>query len=199
MKFTQWSHVSRKLNLPYPPLLKGGQGGLQGFTLIEMVITIVVLSIASAVGLQFLVHGARIYTISVNQKTLFEEGKLALERMCRDIRDAKVITSPALGGSGNLISMTRTNGTVQDSMNETIAFQLNGSTLEKVKTTPAVTSAMAGNVSAFTVTRGADNEIALVLTLSLSSGENVTLQTKVYPRNSGYKNYSPNWKEEISP
>jgi type II secretory pathway component PulJ len=168
-----------------------------------MVITIVVLSIASAVGLHFLVNSARIYTMSLNQKTLFEEGKLALERMCRDIRDANAIPLPAAGGSGTLITVRRTNATAQDSANENVTFRLTGNTLEKVKTTPAVTSAMAGNVSAFTVTRGGDNEIALVLILSLSSGENVTLQTKAYPKNlpdiPGYKNYSQNWREVITP
>jgi hypothetical protein len=61
---------------------------------------------------------------------------------------------------------------------------------------------IAGNVSAFTVTQGADNEIKLVITLSLGTGENVTLQTKVYPKNlvdsATYKNFFNNWLEEIS-
>ena len=181
------------------------QSSIQGgFTLIEMVIAIVILSIASAVGLYFLVSSARVYTMSVNQKNLFDEAKLSLERMCRDVRDARSITSPASGGSGNLIAMTRTNASVQDSANENITFRLTGSTLEKVKTSPAITSAMAGNVTAFTVTRGATNdEITLFLTLSLGSGENVTMQTKVYPKNLpdnlNYKNYFQNWREEISP
>jgi hypothetical protein len=70
--------------------------------------------------------------------------------------------------------------------------------------TPAVTSALAGNVSTFTVTRDATvDEITLFLTLSPGSGENVTLQTKVYPKNladsANYKNYFQNWREEISP
>jgi prepilin-type N-terminal cleavage/methylation domain-containing protein len=177
----------------------------RGFTLIEIIIVIVILSIVSAITIKFLTDGLRIYTMTVNQKTLFDEGKLALERMCRDIRDARSITLPAVGGSGSLITFTRTNATGlnQDIPNETITFQLNGSTLEKVKTSPAATSAMAGNVSGFTVTRGAtDDEIKMVLTLSLGTGENVTLQTKVYPKNfpksANYKNFFQNWTEEVS-
>jgi len=172
----------------------------RGFTLIEMVITIMVLSIASAVGLHFLVSSARIYTMSANQKVLLDEGRLTLERMCRDIRDARAITSPAAGGSGNLITFTRTNATAQDNANENITFQLTANTLEKVKTAPAVTNAMAANVSAFTVTRGAMNdEIQIDLTLLLGSGENVTLRTKVYPKNllqsTSYKNFYYCWEE----
>jgi prepilin-type N-terminal cleavage/methylation domain-containing protein len=174
----------------------------KGFTLIEIIIVIVILSIISAITIKFLTDGLRIYTMTVNQKTLFDEGKLALERMCRDIRDAGSITLPAAGASGSLIAFTRTNPTAQDSASENITFQLTGGNLQKVKTSPSATSNLAGNVSAFTVTRDTSNEIKLQLTLSLGTGENVTLQTKVYPKNfvddATYKNFFNNWMEEIS-
>jgi hypothetical protein len=82
-----------------------------------------------------------------------------------------------------------------------------GSDLQKVKASPSATSNLAGNVSAFTVTRGAavtndENEIKMVLTLSLGTGENVIIQTKVYPKNlpksATYKNFFNNWLEEVS-
>ena len=175
----------------------------RGFTLIEVVIVIVILSIVSAITIYFLVSSLRVYTMTINQKTLYDEGKMALERMCRDIRDANSITSPAAGGSGSLITFTRTNATAQDIAGENITFQLTGTNLEKVKASPSVTNTLAGNVSSFTVTRGAtDDEMKLVLTLSLGTGENVTLQTKVYPKNlvdsAAYKNFFNNWQEELS-
>jgi hypothetical protein len=108
--------------------------------------------------------------MTVNQKTLFDEGKLATERMCRDIRDARSITSPASGGSGNSITFMRNNATAQDVAGENITFRLTGNTLEKVKASPSVTNSMASNVSTFTVTRGATNdEITLMLTLDPQS------------------------------
>jgi prepilin-type N-terminal cleavage/methylation domain-containing protein len=174
----------------------------RGFTLIEMVVVIVILSIISVISIYFLINSAKIYTMTINQKNLFDEGKLSLERMCRDIRDASIITFPAGGASGSSITFTRTNATAQDSASETITFQLTGNTLQKVKNAPAgPTSAMAGNVSTFTVTRGASNEVQLQLSLSLGTGENVTLQTKVYPKNLAddltltYKNFFANWQE----
>jgi prepilin-type N-terminal cleavage/methylation domain-containing protein len=175
----------------------------KGFTLIEVIIVIVILSIVGAITLSFMVSSMRIYTLTVNQKTLLDEGKLALERMCRDIRDARIISSPAAGASGNLITFTRTNATAQDVANESITFRLNGNTLEKVKASPSVTSAMANNVSTFTIARGAaSDEITMSLTLSLTTGENVTLQTMVYPKNlvdsSTYKRFFQNWQEELS-
>jgi prepilin-type N-terminal cleavage/methylation domain-containing protein len=176
----------------------------KGFTLIEIIVVIVILSIVSAITINFLINSLRIYTMTVNQKTLLDEGKLALERICRDIRDARSITSPASGSSGSLVTFIRNNATAQDVAAESITFQLTGNTLQKVKSSPSATSAMATDVSTFTVTRGATNdEITIVLTLSLSSGENVTLQTKVYPKNlpkdATYKNFCQNWIEEIGP
>jgi len=102
-----------------------------------------------------------------------------------------------------LITFTRTNATAQDVANESITFRLNGNALEKVKASPSVTCAMANNVSTFTITRGAaSDEITISLTLSQTSGENVTLQTKVYPKNlvdsSTYKRFFQNWREELS-
>jgi len=210
------SHL--KLLEPMNPRIPGPFS--KGFTLIEVVVVIVILSIASAITIKFLVDSLRIYTMTVNQKTLFDEGKLALERMCRDIRDANSITSPAAGGSGSLITVIRTNATAQDSASENITFQLTGANLEKVKTSPSATSTLAENVSTFTVTRGApvtndENEIKMVLTLSLPTGENVTLQTKIYPKNLSedlgspptYKNFRiqdsggnfASWREVINP
>ena len=171
----------------------------KGFTLIEIIVVIVILSIVSTITIKFLVDSLRIYTMTVNQKTLFDEGKLTLERMCRDIRDARSIT----GSTADSITFVRTNATAQDIAGETIIFQRNAgaSTLEKVKASPVVTITMAANVSAFAVTN-ATNEIQLQLTLQLTSGENVTLQTKVYPKNlvrsTTYKNFAQNWLEERS-
>jgi prepilin-type N-terminal cleavage/methylation domain-containing protein len=179
----------------------------RGFTLIEIIIVIVILSIVSAITIKFLADSLRVYTMTVNQKTLLDEGKLALERMCRDIRDARIITAPAAGGSGSTITFLRGNSTTQDVADESITFQLTGSTLEKVKSSPSVTSAMASYVTTFSVTRGQvatsdENEITIQLNLSLvGSGEHVNLQTRVYPKNllfdnqATYKNFFYCWEE----
>ena len=194
-----------------PSMLKNS---CNGFTLIEIIIVIVILSIAAAITIKFLVDSLNIYTMTVNQKTLFDEGKLALERMCRDIRDARTISDPVAGGSGNMIRFRRTNDTAagQDVADEWIRFELalqpDGTySLRKVKndTGPPrdnLASNVRNNLTDFVVTRDAGNEIQLYLRLSLASGENVTLETKVYPKNlprdATYKNFCQNWMEAIS-
>jgi len=189
---------------PPSPLEGEGEGGgdsellvrSKGFTLIEIIVVIVILCIVSGITIKFLVDSMRIYTMTVNQKTLFDEGKLALERMCRDIRDAGSITPFA--GTASSVTFVRTNATVQDGAGEAITFRWNGGAnpLEKVK--GGIGYAMASNVTAFDVTN-TNNEIQIQLTLSLASGENVTLQTRVYPKNlpkdATYNNFYQNWRE----
>jgi len=196
------------------PCLSGRQANSElqrGFTLIETIVVIVILSIVSAIAIKFLADSLRVYTMTVNQKTLFDEGKLTLERMCRDIRDGQNITVPAAGASNTYITFTRTNATAQDVASEAITFRLFGTTLYEIKATPAANTPLAANVSTFTATQGTAaantlNEITLALNLSLTGGGNVTLQTKVYPKNlprdamgTTYKNFCQNWMEYISP
>jgi prepilin-type N-terminal cleavage/methylation domain-containing protein len=175
----------------------------RGFTLIEIIIVIVILSLISAISIKFVVDSLRIYTMTVNQKILFDEGKLALERMVRDIRDARAVAEPDLGETVSDVRITRTNATAQDQAGEAIRFVLSGTTLQKRKSNPSVMFIdLASNVSTFTATREAAAEITIVLTLSLASGESVTLETKVYPKNLGdnahYRYYFQNWQEELS-
>ena len=97
----------------------------------------------------------------------------------------------------------------QDGVNEIIRFQLalqvDGTyNLQKAKNdtgppTADLASNVRNNLTDFTVTRDAGNEIQLYLRLSLTSGENVTLQTRVYPKNlpkdATFKNFCQNWME----
>ena len=190
-----------KAGNPVSPSSSGEEGwvGAKGFTLIEIIVVIVILSIASVITIKFLVDSLRIYNMTVNQKTLLDEGKLALERMCRDIRDASSVT--AFAGTASSVTFVRTNATVQDGAGEAITFRWTGGAnpLEKVK--GGIGYAMASNVTAFDVTN-TNNEIQIQLTLSLASGENVTLQTRVYPKNlprdamdTTYKNFCEKWME----
>ena len=129
---------------------------------------IVILSIVSAISIKFLADSLRIYTMTVNQKTLLDEGKLALERMCRDIRDGQNILYPAASATGNYIRFTRTHATSQDGVNEIIRFQLalqvDGTyNLQKAKNdtgppTADLASNVRNNLTDFTVTRDAGNE-----------------------------------------
>ena len=195
---TDYSEIQNpKSPSPVPsPSREKGWGGDGGFTLIEMIVVIVILSIADGITIKFLADSLRVYTMTVNQKTLYDQAKLSLEQMCRGIRDARSITST----TASSITFVRDDATAYDVAGETIVYQLNAATntLQKVKASPATTNPMANNVTGFAVTN-ATNEILLTLTLQLATGENVTLQTKVYPKNLvkdlTYLNFYQNWME----
>ena len=183
----------------------------KGMTLIELIVVMVLLGTIGLFTFQFLGSSVETYIMVSNQAGLFAEAKLAMERMARDIRDAESITWPEQGDSDpdDFITFKRTHATKWDIAGESITFRLTGSTLVKVKESPSVTSLMAENVSAFTVTRAADDEdddddddddeieieIEIVLTLS-TGGENVTLHTKVYPKNLPSQ-FAGNWEEVV--
>ena len=130
----------------------------RGFTLIEIIVVIVILSIVSAITIKFLTDSLRIYTMTVNQKTLLDEGKLALERMCRDIRDAE--EHHRNHSYFHYLCKKRCNDPGCRRGNPHFSTDRGASTLQKVKTSPAATSAMANDVSTFAVTN-ATNEIQL--------------------------------------
>jgi len=213
MQLKEWQEINNRIRKSFQKLLEPMNPRIlepfsKGFTLIEIIIVIVILSIVSAITIKFLVDSLQIYTMAVNQKTLFDEGKLALERICRDLRDARTLTTPGAGASGSILRFTRENNTAQDSAGEDIRFILSGTTIQKRKSVPSVLLInLASDVSTFTVTRGAAatnnaNEITILLTLSLASGENLTLQTKVYPKNlptsTTYKTFKNYWEEDQS-
>jgi prepilin-type N-terminal cleavage/methylation domain-containing protein len=82
-----------------------------GFTLIEIVITIVILGVLSALASVIILQGARIYSTEDLRSNVHYQTKLAVERMAREarlIRSCADITAPA-NPSGTL-SFTDVNG-----------------------------------------------------------------------------------------
>lgn len=60
----------------------------RGFTLIELVAVIVVLSIVAVMGTSFMIRSAQSYHQSVNRSELIQTGRQALERVTRELRMA---------------------------------------------------------------------------------------------------------------
>ncbi len=173
----------------------------KGMTLIEIIVVIVLLGIIGLFIFQFVGSSVETYIIASNQAGLLAEAKLAMERMAKEIRDANNILAPASGSSGNSINFIKSHSTAVDSDTD-ITFQKSGSTLERKRGTNPP-EPLAGNVSSFNVTNNS-NEIKLELTLSLAGGENVTLHTKVYPKNLpfasedfGGAHFNGDWEEVV--
>jgi prepilin-type N-terminal cleavage/methylation domain-containing protein len=184
---------------------------VSGFTLIEIIIVIVVLTIVSIFGFSFLSNAAQTYFAMKNQGLLFNEAATAMERMSREIRDCYSISTPTAGNNGNKIRVYKAHATPQDA-NLYVTFALNGTTLQRGSNTvdadPAAYNNLAANCSSFSVTNtlvNNVNEILLTLTLSQATGGTVTVQTKIYPKNLpfgavsyGGRSFNTNWFEVIT-
>lgn len=77
-----------------------------GFTLVELVLVIVLLAIVSAVVAIPLMEGARAYTSTEVRTDLADQGRLAIERMAREIRTIRSRTVADLPGCCNATTLS---------------------------------------------------------------------------------------------
>jgi prepilin-type N-terminal cleavage/methylation domain-containing protein len=173
----------------------------KGFTLIEAIMVITILGVISLVSLRFFSWTIDTYTILKEQKVVYDEAALALERMSREIRDAKSIQLT----TGNKIRIWKAYTTPLDS-NLYVTFALNGTNLQRgsraTDSDPTSYNTLASNCTSFSVSNSS-NEISLTLTLAVPGKSSVTLQSKIYPKNLPFsgtyysgRNFTGDWKEE---
>jgi len=125
-------------------------GGQKGFTLVEMVMVIVILGVIGAFTFQFVAHGVLAFKKSSSRKDLYDQGRLALERMVRELRDTKEVT----GSASSSITFKKAHPAQAADNTEEIKYELVGNELKRIGDpagTP-VTAVLASNVSSFVVT-----------------------------------------------
>ena len=126
-----------------------------GYTLIELVMVIVILGVIGGFTFQVVAAGVQAFKKSSARKDLSDQGRLALERMVRELRDAKEITAT----SSDSITFNKVHKSAQDSAEE-IKFQKNGANLERIAdpSDSALQAVLAANVDTFQVTFGGAGE-----------------------------------------
>jgi prepilin-type N-terminal cleavage/methylation domain-containing protein len=125
-------------------------GGQKGFTLIEIVMVIVILGVIGAFTFQFVAHGVQAFKKSSARKDLYDQGRLALERMVRELRDTKEVTD----SSASSVTFKKAHPAQAADNIEEVKFELVGTDLKRVgdpSGTP-VTAVLASNVNSFQVT-----------------------------------------------
>jgi MSHA biogenesis protein MshO len=184
-----------------------GIRGSRGFTLIELIVVIIILSVVGLFTFQFLSSGVQTYVTIQNQKDLFDEAKLCLERMSREIRDAEQILAFT---PNSLIGIQKSHSTSYD-MVTMIAFGYRPTPDDIWRGRWSGASwlsqdTLAEDVTSF-IMANASNEIVIITILSCASGESVTMGTRCFPRNlvsppAGYKSFyrggQGNWREKVT-
>jgi prepilin-type N-terminal cleavage/methylation domain-containing protein len=177
--------------------------GSRGFTLVELIIVIVILGIVGLFSFQFLTSGMQTYVTVQRQKDLFDEAKLCLERMSREIRDAEQIL--AFTPNRN-IRFRKSHNTTYDPVTR-VRFQYRpASDYIRRGRGPGLWDLLSENVTGF-VMSNTSNEILILTILSRASGESVTMGTRCFPKNlmappAGYKSFyrggQGNWREKVT-
>ncbi|MEA1928191.1 MAG: prepilin-type N-terminal cleavage/methylation domain-containing protein [Candidatus Auribacterota bacterium] len=151
-----------------------------GYTIIEMVMVIILVALLAAFSMQAIIMATGTYTTATrNYLELYQEGKLAMEKMVREIRD----TDPS-GITITTGSVTFTKQTDHDTPRDNslaIQFQQSGNTIERQS--GAGTFTLVDNIE--TSSFAANQDIKGVVTLSfiISRGDTqIPLRTAVYPR-----------------
>ena len=123
-------------------------GGQKGYTLIEIIMVVVILGIIGGITFQFVAYGVEAFKKSRDRKELYDQGRLALERMAREIRDAKELVEC----SDTSITFNKQHPS-QDSVEE-IRFWLDGTNTlwrERNPSTAPLSDRLASNVDSFQV------------------------------------------------
>lgn len=161
----------------------------KGFTLIELVIVITIIGIISGVVGYILLGTVQGWTFKASRNDLLWDGRLAMNRMVREIREIKDSTSVTTADSSQFKFIDMHDTDITYSINSTILNRTEGGTSNKI----------AENVSAivFTYYSSSGSTITTPLVAPLSTdirrikidltltkgGENVYLQSEGVPRN----------------
>ncbi|MEW6186279.1 MAG: prepilin-type N-terminal cleavage/methylation domain-containing protein [Thermodesulfobacteriota bacterium] len=153
-----------------------GRPSYKGFTVIEMIISIVLLGILGAYTFSFLGNSMGAYVRVRDHKILYDEARLALRRMADEIQDGD--RSAAITVTPNTsISFTKSHPSAT-----VITYTLSGGVLNRVS--GGITNSLTGNVQAFIpAVDGTTKVVTLELVQSISGGGTVRFRTCAYPRN----------------
>ena len=161
--------------------------GQKGFTLVEIVMVIVILGVIGAFTFSFVADGVRAFQKSRDRKDLYDQGRLALERMVRELRDGKEITDC----SSDSITFKKAHPAQAADNIEEVKFELVGTDLKRVgdPSGAAQTAILASNVTSFQVGAGGGGGSVTVDNVSYGTTASNTDDTMTVSHTTGSGSY----------
>jgi type II secretory pathway pseudopilin PulG len=152
---------------------------LSGHTLIELVLVMVLIALLAGMGLLGMLRSIDLYTGTTRDYLeVFQEGKIALEKMAREIREA---TPGNVSASTDSLSVIKKTGhTTEADSNLEITFFRSGNTLQR--TSSAGTYDLADNITVFNPGKDEDTGVITVDLTLAKGGNTVRLRTATLPR-----------------
>ncbi len=164
----------------------------KGFTLIEIVVTIVIVGIIGGIAAAIIAQGVRAYSDGQSRSEVHYQARFALERMAKEIR---MMRSRAAAPVNDIPSMTGTLLEYRTTDGLLVGFQLSGGSIQRREasgawqTLAANITAPGGNLFVYRDAAGAAGaaqaslwSIDIVFTAS-QAGETLDMRTRVHPRN----------------
>lgn len=177
----------------------------KGFTMIELIIVIVILGILGGFTISFMDNAVKTYVLVREQDNLYSDGTYIMERIVRELIDAKAIGVPPSGVTGNTLEFTKVHTTSHDTAT-IVNFTKTGRDLFRN------TVIIGRNIKTFNVTRnpaniatGIDESITILLELDSLNDTTIpvfSLKTTITPNNyttGSYaeRSYNENYYENI--
>jgi prepilin-type N-terminal cleavage/methylation domain-containing protein len=160
----------------------------KGFTMIELITVIVVLSILSVFTFSFINNATKTYTLMRGQSVLYAEGAYIMERITKELSDATTVGVPSsLGPTFHELTFNKAHPSAM-----AVTFTKNGRDLTRNGVI------MGRNIKTFNVTKslpsGALNEtIEIVLEIDSFTDTSIpafSVTTNITPNNYGNPNYT---------
>jgi prepilin-type N-terminal cleavage/methylation domain-containing protein len=162
-----------------------------GFTLVEAIITIVIVGIISSIAAMIILQGIQSYTKEQNLSDAHYQARLAMERMTREIRTTRQLGAIGTVALGTITGNPTSSLIFTDLTGATITYSLGGTTLNR--TVGGVPSPLATGVttlqfrhydSAGVLTTAALAVWTIEIDLTDTQGVDVLqMRTRVHPRN----------------
>jgi prepilin-type N-terminal cleavage/methylation domain-containing protein len=160
----------------------------KGFTLIEIVMSIVLVGILAGVASMIIMQGARSYSAGQSRGEAHQQARFAMDRMAREIRlirSRTIADIPVMNPTD--LRFTDINGT-------DVRFQLDGSNnIQRSQNGGVTWNVLASGISALTINYFQQDGVTVAIATNLwfiditltdtQGSESLTLRTRVHPRN----------------
>jgi prepilin-type N-terminal cleavage/methylation domain-containing protein len=179
-----WHWADSKTTIPHSALRTPHS---KGFTLVELIIVIVIISIIAGIAAMIILQGVRAYSDEKQRSNIHYQTRFAVERMEREMRLIRSRTA------ADIPTMTATSIIFTNIRGEQLGFRLNGGNLERTQDNGATWMLLANGVTAlnFTYLQQSGAVAATAATLwyvmvdmtDQQGTEAISIRTRVHPMN----------------
>jgi prepilin-type N-terminal cleavage/methylation domain-containing protein len=164
---------------------------INGFTLIETLAVIVVLSILGLFTFSFMEYAIKTYLAGSKERMIYQDASYIMERITKELRDMVNPVNWSNDTTYDTLQFSKRHVTPQDT-NTDISFWRDANSRILYRQSGGVSQPIGQNVTRFEITRSStsicDRSISVLITLT-DGGQTFSLVSRVTPKNLGTADY----------